>query len=261
MHATPFTDRTLRNAFFSSLDASDELPETVSIAGSTPFGHTDLTRFIRGIGISVVSTSPNTEVLIIGRDGWSPDRLKDLLDHRAGRTLKVYSQEMFLVFAASRHDPFNDSREVLERYGRGHAALEYLSDVGFDWPTTHVVPGHGTVSDEDWPDESPLARLGYGVGRKGPPTHRRRELLRTAYTSDLPRVQSVQYMEKWGIPRSSERLYQIATHLASMCRNFKGRSDSDYGAAVRDYENDLAWLKEEFYRGRYTFKWPSTFVG
>lgn len=212
-------------------------------------------------GIDVVPSSCATEVVILGREGWSSEKLNEIVDERSGMTLKVYCQEMFLAFLASGHDPFNHSREILERYGRGHGGLQHLTTMGFDWPTTLVFQGEGQLSDGDWPDQSPLASLGYRVGSKAPSRDRRRELLRIAFTSALPQVISPQYMEKWGRPNSSQRLHQIATHLASMCRNFKGRSTGDYATAVRHYQNDLAWLKDEFYRGRFSFEWPCTHVG
>lgn len=260
MTQSPFSDTKLRNAFFSSLDGSDDLPDTVAIVGSDPFGHTDLTLFIREQGIDVVSSSHGTEVVILGRQGWSTESLDQLVKRRSGRLLKAYSQEMFLAFVAARSDPFQHGRDVLEQYGKGHPALQYLADMGFDWLTTLVFPGAGHLPDDDWPDESPLKRLGYHVGRNAPSQNARRELLALAFTSPLPQVISPQYMEKWGRPDSKERLYQIATHLAAMCRNFKGRSTGSYQTAIRHYQNDLAWLKDTYYRGRFTFEWPSTHV-
>lgn len=258
MTPTPFTDRTLRDALFASLDAGRGLPGSIAVEGSGPFGREDFTGFLEELGVDVVAASGATEVLVVGRDGWSEDTLATVVDGRSGRRLRIYSQEMLLAFAASGADPFHEGREVVERYGRGHAGLQHLTTIGFDWPTTVVYQSGEDLTDEGWPDESPLRRLGYRVGEDAPDRAERRELLEIALTSPLPEVASPSYMEKWGQPGSEVRLERIATHLASLCRSFRGRDGEADSPAVARYEDDLEWLEEMHYRSRFAFEWPST---
>lgn len=257
MHPTPFTDPTLRDAFFASLDLVGELPPTVALVGSGPFFRTDLARFLGTLDIEVVPASGRCPVMIAGREGWSGDTLGRVLDERSGRTLRVYSQEMFLAYAASGRDPFGQGREVVEGYGRGHPALQHLTTLGFDWPTTLVYQGTGAPAGEDGPDESPLRRLGYRLGRDAPAPGKRRQLLEVAFTSPLPQVGAPQYMEKWGQPGTARRLRRVASRVASLGRaSWDGAGPAGRGSAEQA-EDDLAWLEETYRREDFDFAWPS----
>lgn len=255
---TPFTDNLLRDWFFEGV-VTDVYEETVlSNMGSGPFIEEDFDDFLYRCGVSVYVNGPETEIIVIGREEWREEDVNDLLEQRAGRTLKVYSQEMMMAYLASGRDPF-DSEEVLLSFGEGHPALEYLSGVGFDWPRTYVAAGEGSFVAE-LPAVGLLKRMGYRVGRKGLDEAERRAILHQVFhAAVLPQVTSAAYMREWGGPRSGERLLKMANSIAAFCRNEKRKSRPSE-EAVSDWENDLEWLRRTYYRGRFRFHWPSVSV-
>lgn len=229
---------------------------TVSIMGSGPFLEDDLLELLCEGGLTVYTIHEDTDVLIVGRDEWNEEELDNLLEVRAGQTLKVYSQEMFLTFWASGRDPFAD-REVVEAFGEEHPALNYLTNCGFNWPSTLVHSGGGELNIES-PEVGVLKYMGYTVGRKGEPRARRQAILHRIFHSILPVVNSHSYIRQWGNPQSKARLKKMADCLATFCKKQKVKGNIE---AASDYESDLAWLRENFYRGRFRFNWPSTYVG
>ena len=130
----------------------------------------------------------------------------------------------------------------------------------FKWPNTDVVLGGGglLIHDFDVPEESPLKLLGYTTGRSGAGRTTRRRILRRAYHDELPEVHSRDYMAKWGSPHTSNRLRAIATHIASLTRNAKRKNAANMSLAISHWEEDLQYLRREFYAGVYDFSWPST---
>ena len=179
-----------------------------------------------------------------------------------GEELRVYSQEMYLIYWAKGFDPYEAPREVLDAFIKGHPALEYFDkaldriNTDWRWPTT-VVPekSSGDLKD-NWHEEGLLKHMGYRVGSKGRPRVERREILRNVFFHrDLPFVNSGEYMAEWGPPESTERLMKLANSIAAFCRNGKRKSKPPR-FAIADWEEDLAWLRREFYGGG--FEWPGT---
>jgi len=252
---TPFTDETIRDWFFEGvmIDAFEEA--NVSNMGAEPFTEESFDDFLYERGINVYDNGPETDVLVVGREEWREDDLNVLLEQRAGKTLKVYSQEMMMTYLASGRDPFDDE-EVLVRFGEGHPALSYLSGVGFDWPKTYVNRGGGIFTVK-LPAVGLLKYMGYKVGRSGMDEAERREILHhVLHAAVLPPVTSPSYMREWGGPRSGERLLKMANSIAAFCRNEKRKSRPSEDA-VSDWENDLEWLRKTYYKGRFRFQWPS----
>lgn len=232
--------------------------EEVVTAGSMPYPKTTFDSLLAKNGIRISAFGSDCEILVIGRAGWEEEQLDFHIESRRGRELRVYSQEMFIAGLWTGEDPYDDPA-VLLNFGRGHPAFEFLSEWGFDWPTTTIVPGKGgEVGDPSlWPRTGMLQYLGYRVGVNGLDSDQRRKILGEAFTSPLPNVESPQYMKEWCSPRSAGRLLKLANTLASFARNAKRRA-AEMSAAISDWEQDLAWLKDEFYHGRFTFPWPST---
>ena len=111
----------------------------------------------------------------------------------------------------------------------------------------------------EWPDKGLLSYVGYHVGKSGKSPIERRKILSNVFLSELPNVQNPQYMKEWGQIKSSQRLRKIANSLASFIRNAKRKNEIP-DEAINDWENDLDWLKKKYYRGVFTFPWPSTEV-
>lgn len=113
--------------------------DVVSTMGSGPFPETEFDAFLRRLGVEPYTVGGGTEILVLGEEQWSAETLNNLLSERAGKTLRVYSQEMFLTFVLSGADPLDEDEDLLRGFGEGHPALEHLSSAGFHWPITTVV--------------------------------------------------------------------------------------------------------------------------
>jgi hypothetical protein len=211
-------------------------------------------------------------VIIVGRDNWSEEALEYLVSFHAGSRLRVYSEEMFLAFLLTGCDPFDEPAETILQLGAGHPALEFLMNFssGFDWPTTYVSPSFGgsSVLDLDLSKDSLPGILGYRVGKTSPLSPAQRQailgcVLQIQFTPVLHDSLAPGYLDTWGKHGTPERLHQLALWLAAMCTLEKRRMMTrghDLSVAVKDREDDLAWLKSKYYHGRFSFRWPSTFV-
>lgn len=138
-----------------------------------------------------------------------------------------------------------------------------LMEVGgetFRWPDTKAVLGNGTLDEAEWPNVGLLRHMGYRTGRSGKRAHVRRKILDRVYTERaLPRVHSHAYMREWGDPNSATRLRKMAHSIAAFVRNNKRKKGKVYRKAIKDWEDDLRYLKRTYYNGRYDFPWPTTF--
>jgi hypothetical protein len=90
---------------------------------------------------------------------------------------------------------------------------------------------------------------------QGLPETARRELLDEIYSGELPRVNSLEYMEAWGTPASATRLRKMADSIATFARNAKRRASPSL-VAISEWEGDLGYLRKTYYAGKYDFKWP-----
>jgi hypothetical protein len=232
-------------------------PKEIVSLGSGPFPENDFDDYLKSLGITpYVYGCP---WIIVGRDGWTEEQLNELIDNAELDEVRVFSQELFMAGILTTHDPFSLPLEILMRFSEGHPALEYLIEAGFEWPVI--------INEEDFGDpvylrgsyerveESPLYRMGYQVGvTNGLSKPRRKSLLKSAYQGAIPDVEDDDYMEEWGRPRQSKRLWRIAHHIAWLIRSRKSIPSMRH--AVRDWQDDLDWLWEEFYTNRMRFNWP-----
>ena len=259
--SNPFEHPVLRDWFFEDQGSLSGIPSRVVTAGSGPFNEGEFDDFLQRQGLAVEALETDLDTLILGREAWILEELDRHIELRRGRELRVFSQEMFLAFMMIGNDPYLSIKALLT-FGDGHPALEYLQKSGFDWPRTVIVPSiaMGELADlATRPKVGPLKHMKYGVGRNGISRSLRQKILRRAFTSILPGLWSREYMEEWGSPNSSERLQKLANTLASLATLAKRRTNP-LEQAIDEWEDDLAWLRDEFYHGRFTFAWPSTFV-
>lgn len=248
--------------WFFEVGENGQLPTEVIIHGFSPVEERELVQILRQNGVEYEGAySGDVETLIIGREGWNPDDVRRQLDLRTEKSIKVYSQEMILAFLACGRDPLRGEDSMLEFFSSGHPGLSFLKGIGFPWPSTIAFPGLYDLPEPDWPQEGLLSYMGYHVGRNGESTWRRRQILAKVFEYDpLPRVYSADYMEEWGSARSRTRLKKLADTIASLARNEKRRISNSYLQAIRDREEDLAWLKQRYYTGQFSFQWPSTSI-
>ena len=242
---------------------------SVLTSGEGPYRKSDFEKILDLLGYSVFPLNVGksfyaAEILIVGQEGWNEDDLIDLLDKRRGRTLRVYSQEMFLSYLLTEIDPLSSAdNDWIISLGEGHSALEFLMNLGFDWPSTVVFGGgNSEIDDSDWPQMGLMKALGYRVGKTGiQDAKKRHELLTEIFMKeDLPAVMSKDYLAEWGSPGSCQRLKKMADSIATFSKNAKPRKDADMTVAIEHWEEDLKWLGKNFYHGHCQFWWPSTKV-
>lgn len=136
----------------------------------------------------------------------------------------------------------------------------FAADGYFKWPHTNIYPGKGLFNPtKELMQIGVLAMMGYHVGRvHGIGDFLRHEILKSAYISDIPFVEC-DYMKAWSVPKTHWRLKKIAYCLASFAKNAKRKSNwYSYSQCIEEWEDDLAWLKRNFYDGVYDskFEWP-----
>lgn len=255
MIANPFRNRIIRDWVFDQVETRTPLPKAIATTGSGPFPEGEFDDFLRRFGMRPRGVGADVGSLIVGRNEWSESELRALLRARSGRSLRVYSQEMFMSFLLTGRDPLDAAKSVLDQFGRSHPALIFLTAVGFDWPSTRIVGTGGSALAGDWGEVGYLKYMGYRVGRSGLSERDRRARLRRAYyLRDIPEV----FRDEWGRKRSSVRLQKMANCLAAFCRLHGRKPENDL--AVRQWIDDLAWLRQTYFDGHYRFEWPSTNV-
>jgi hypothetical protein len=213
--------------------------------------------------------SEEAGVMIVGRTGWKLGQLERQISARTGLDIRIYSQEMALLALALKRDPFDAPEEALMEMGRSHPTLTRLIegiDYGWQWP--FVVGSGNDYFDEDQiiihlPPEldSPLAVMGYRVGKvRGLGVLERRRILRDAFAGKIPSAvgkieQLSEYMEQWGQPKTSQRLWRMAKHLRGLISY--NRNKATWHQAIDDWEEDLLWMEKELYpQVRFKFRWP-----
>jgi hypothetical protein len=240
---------------------------SVLTSGEGPYRKSDFEKILGWLDYSVFPLSVGksfyaAEILIVGQEGWNEDDLIDLLDERRGRILRVYSQEMFLSYLLTEIDPLSSAdNDWIISLGEGHSALEFLMNLGFDWPSTVVFGGGGSeIDDSDWPRIGLMKALGYKVGKTGiQDAKKRHELLTEIFMKEnLPAVMSKDYLAEWGSPGSCPRLKKMVGSIATFCRSAKRDEKKDMSVAIEHWEEDFEWLKKEYYHGHCQFSWPST---
>ena len=129
------------------------------------------------------------------------------------------------------------------------------------WPTTEAFPAENLKSwNGDFKPVSALGLFGYTVGK----TSGWRKDLPQVFLMDfieleLPRIVEENDGDEYGDPLTSKRLEAVANLLASHLRNAKRRDSHSMRFAISDWEDDLAFLKEQYYIGaELRFSWPNT---
>jgi len=111
---------------------------TIMMEGSGPLDEFKLRRYLERRGYRLCwledalwpdeaheeDSESTSEVLVVGYEPEALDWLDCLIRLRSGKTLRVYSQEMFLTFAVSGKDPFDRPREFLAWFGAKHPVLQ-----------------------------------------------------------------------------------------------------------------------------------------
>ncbi|QXC29689.1 MULTISPECIES: hypothetical protein [Aeromonas] len=142
--------------------------------------------------------------------------------------------------------------------GRDILTLRKVGNVAqFSWPTTTILTSNHSLTEINWPKIGILQAVGYRVGDKGLFKNERQKILNEVYKNQLPLVESQSYMDEWGSPKSSQRLYKIAYTIAALVRNAKRKTRADMRCAISEWESDLSWLRDKYYVDM-MWDWPST---
>lgn len=139
-------------------------------------------------------------------------------------------------------------------------AKTLADDAYFRWPTTEARRGRRSGQYRDLRHEGMLKYLEYKVGKDGEHSSYRHALLSRIFENALPPVFDRLYMSEWGPNSSSIRLHKMAHCLASFAKNFKYQDNDKYDEAIKHWEQDLEYLHDWFYVGRFGFGWPTTAV-
>ena len=189
--------------------------------------------------------------------------LVDLLDKK--------DLEWFLGFRLFQLELFTNKMSDLSKVKNNKLAAAYLNtlnDLGFityehgsksfKWPDfeSSFKSGNSYRNDDIYDEfdyKSPLKSIGYTVGKKGANQASRKKLLDEFYRGSS-KVEK--YTDSaWGSPRSSERLEKMVYHLYYQVINKRKLGHID---AVNDWQQDLKYLKKEYYNDQpsISFRFP-----
>jgi hypothetical protein len=229
----------------------------VGTSGSGPWDIDEFDTFLASMGFELAHLpQDNLRCVVVGIDGWDEEALAEQIYGRDGSELIVLSQPLFVAGLLKNANPLETmDRDVLLAIAETHPALSFLADRGFDWlfetvsnAVTEWEPNHELA------EKSPLRLAGYSVANGGPGELARRDILETFFFEKAPEgVESVADRKRWGPAKSAQRLYGMATFIAWLCR-FQG---SNAPQAVARWREDLAWLRQEFFKPAMQFKWPT----
>jgi hypothetical protein len=132
-------------------------------------------------------------------------------------------------------------------------------ELRWPWPITTPPEGSGGSSDLFFPNKySGLWLCGYRIGKTSSMSEsERRRFLDHFFRNRLPVIVSRYHADSYGEPGTEERLRKMANVMAANCRNFKKNDADKYEVAIADYEQDLDFLKQKYYRAG-SFPWPPT---
>lgn len=237
-------------------------PVKIMVAGSGPLGSEECGSILNQFGISVDDNEPSLDHLVVGRNGWNEDDLLAIGQTRETGRLWVYSQEMLLAWLSCGQDPFLD-RGILDAFLPGHKGLEWFNHLPKgEWTQGVLTPRSGRAQGDMPRNPSGLlTEIEYRVGMtRGVRKDIRRgyfdEFMSGTRHSSLGRVGDAL---EFGPPKSGTRLECLEKRIAHQIfekRRAMEETGQDNSVALRDWQEDLDWLYEKYYRpSGFRFKW------
>jgi hypothetical protein len=255
-----FSDLEVIHCLSENVTEMFQPPSNIVTLGHGPFPEHDFDAYL--VNLKITPRYDGYPWIVVGRDGWDKGKLIELIEDNDLDEVVVLSQELFVAGIISTHDPFSLPEDILMKFADGHPALEFLMKQGFEWPEIileeldeprYVLDPRGSY---DRVEESPLCLMGYRVGEtRGLPYQKRRNILQKTYSDTIPWVGDDDYMEEWGQPSRTKRLWRMAHHIAREIN--KRKKIPNMKRAVGDWKEDLDWLKETYYKNGMHFKWPN----
>ncbi len=131
-----------------------------------------------------------------------------------------------------------------------------------EWPSTEVGLTTTSSLSVNWPEEGILSFVGYRVGKTNPtrPETLRKLILEAVFLREIPPILPRFMMDEWGDPGTKVRLLKIANVLAAFARNAKNKRKLDMSLSIKSWEEDLEYLRQEFWLPSFydlTGAWPS----
>jgi len=234
-------------------------PSFLATVGSGPWEANEFDEFLVMRGFEPVAMPhPSIDGVVIGAQGWSEDDLAEQIYNRDASSLKIYTQELFVVGLILGGDPYDLlDQPAIDEVGFSHPAIQFILNQSFAWPWN--AAGHTDddedwdVDDTDWAQESALKLLGYSAGAQGPSEPERRRILRVAFEAiNLDGVDTPSQRQRWGAARSAKRLHAIS-HFLGWLLNLQGGKSPE---AKQKWTSDLQWLRKSFYQKTMRFVWP-----
>lgn len=253
----------LRNVLCSDLNAGEQpwVPAIIATLGSGPWEEQEFDFFLQDRGIEPVEAPAEAiEALIVGATGWDESVLSEQIYDRDASSLRIYTQELFVVGLILQQDPYEAlDQDAIDSIAAQHPAIQFLLDRDFSWPICDDSESEEWQSDRsavqsiDWAQESVLRLMGYSVRAGGPDLQTRREVLKQTFEStSLPGLRDPRHAKQWGPARSSQRLSTMAEFLRWLI-SFQG---IDKPEARERWKADLEWLRTRFYEPTMRFDWP-----
>jgi hypothetical protein len=189
-------------------------------------------------------------------DRMPPDRLALLLGY-----LEKHKQ-----FASSDQQAKAKAKEIVRQVreiGNKRGDL-FKADIGAfeicDWRRPRAVRKlkPEDIEERDWDSDGILSLAGYRVGAtKGRPAPDRQRNLLRVYLGEFDPLIPEWVKIDWGKPGTSRRLEKMAVAITEFARLAGGRDKGRGKDAIRHWRDDLKFLKDEIYSGRYDFLWPT----
>lgn len=128
----------------------------------------------------------------------------------------------------------------------------------FSRPASDSRLGSTEINAHQWPLDGVLSFMGYHVGNAhGRCREYRHLILSEIFSGELPPIYSAEHMREWDRPGTAQRLRKLAEALASFARNEERRNIGSLDRALREREEDLAFLHDQYYEDQLGFGWPS----
>ncbi len=127
----------------------------------------------------------------------------------------------------------------------------------FDWPSTQLNLDRENFGYGSQHEDGYLGYLDYHVGKTSElSANERSYLLSKIFMASLPPLNDLRYFRSWAIPGSAARLRKMAELIANFAKSRKGRTIGDWSVAITHWEQDLKYLHDEHYVGKFDFFWP-----
>lgn len=169
---------------------------------------------------------------------------------------KIFTADGFLNFLDGHVEGNEDAAQVNRLLQQCH----YFQAGYFKWPYTDVYPSENLLRAIDAPRIGVLRYMGYRVGNSGLDISERHKILERIFLEKLPFVDSMAYMNEWHTAATPFRLKKLANAIAGFTKVHKRQRNADAcKTAILSWEEDLKWLKREYYDTmNFCFWWPTT---